>query len=199
MGVRLPVEMDPPRTGGSGLAGQGCASDTWTHQGRKRQKRQEAEIRLLSRVEHKNRIKNSNHQHEHKIFTLSNIILMVLNIQWVNHSFTPYKRETFGKLLCLFEVQLFSTLFQMHRAIGFFSPKYRTTDSRGLRSTGFSGKGFFGLSGNLRAPVEIHCKNAVDKSLMDDKVEPWGKRETVLFNKKNKLHSALMAAVLTGR
>lgn len=27
MGVRLPVEMDPPRAGGSGLAGQGCASE----------------------------------------------------------------------------------------------------------------------------------------------------------------------------
>lgn len=26
MGVRLPVEMDPPRTGGSGLAGRGCAT-----------------------------------------------------------------------------------------------------------------------------------------------------------------------------
>lgn len=26
MGVRLPVEMDPPRIGGSGLAGRGCAS-----------------------------------------------------------------------------------------------------------------------------------------------------------------------------
>jgi len=67
MGVRLPVEMEPPRIGGSGLAGRGCAS------------------------------------------------------------------------------------------------KYRTTDSRGLRLIGFSGKGFFGLSGNRRA------------------------------------HSALMAAVLTGR
>lgn len=67
MGVRLPVEMDAPRIGGSGLIGRGCAS------------------------------------------------------------------------------------------------KYRTTDSRGLRSTGFNGEGFFGLSGNRRA------------------------------------HSALMAAVLTGR
>lgn len=28
MGVRLPVEMDPPRDGGSGLAGRGCASET---------------------------------------------------------------------------------------------------------------------------------------------------------------------------
>lgn len=26
MGVRLPVEMDPPRAGGSGLAGRGCAT-----------------------------------------------------------------------------------------------------------------------------------------------------------------------------
>lgn len=26
MGVRLPVEMDPPRTGGSGLAGRGCVT-----------------------------------------------------------------------------------------------------------------------------------------------------------------------------
>lgn len=26
MGVRLPVEMDPPRIGGSGLGGRGCAS-----------------------------------------------------------------------------------------------------------------------------------------------------------------------------
>ena len=26
MGVRLPVEMVPPRMGGSGLAGRGCAS-----------------------------------------------------------------------------------------------------------------------------------------------------------------------------
>lgn len=26
MGVRLPVEMDTPRSGGSGLAGRGCAS-----------------------------------------------------------------------------------------------------------------------------------------------------------------------------
>lgn len=26
MGVRLPVEMDAPRAGGSGLAGRGCAS-----------------------------------------------------------------------------------------------------------------------------------------------------------------------------
>lgn len=55
MGVRLPVEMDAPRIGGSGLAGRGCAS------------------------------------------------------------------------------------------------KYRTTDSRGLRSTGFSGAGFFFSSGNSMA------------------------------------------------
>lgn len=27
MGVRLPVEMNPPRVGGSGLAGRGCASE----------------------------------------------------------------------------------------------------------------------------------------------------------------------------
>lgn len=26
MGVRLPVEMDPPRAGGSGLAGRGCVT-----------------------------------------------------------------------------------------------------------------------------------------------------------------------------
>lgn len=67
MGVKLPVEIDPPRVGGLGLDGRGCAS------------------------------------------------------------------------------------------------KYRTTDSRGLRSTGFGCEGFFDLSGTLRT------------------------------------HSALMAAVLTGR
>lgn len=33
-------------------------------------------------------------------------------------------------------------------------PRYRTTDSRGLRSTGFSDNGFLGRSGNRRAPVE---------------------------------------------
>lgn len=26
MGVRLPVEIDPPRAGGSGLAGRGCVT-----------------------------------------------------------------------------------------------------------------------------------------------------------------------------
>lgn len=44
MGVRLPVEMDPPRTGGSGLAGRGCATV-------------EAEEKLL----------RGNHQHRRRI------------------------------------------------------------------------------------------------------------------------------------
>lgn len=97
----------------------------------------------------------------------------------------------------------------MHWVTGFVLPKYRTTDSRGLRSIGFSGKGFFGLSGNRRAPVEIHCSNTVNER-KEEKLGSLKKKrkkeadnvmcaQIFSFSFKSFLHSALMAAVLTGR
>lgn len=49
MGVRLPVEMDPPRIGGSGLAGRGCASTS------KREEENERRRNMMRRRERKKR------------------------------------------------------------------------------------------------------------------------------------------------
>lgn len=97
MGVRLPVEMDPPRTGGSGLAGRGCATV-------------EAEDRWLRGT-----------------------------ISRGGGSLNEGRRQT-------------------------VTPRYRTTDSRGLRFTGFIGDGFLGLSGNLRAPSGTNGKETFEQN-----------------------------------
>lgn len=89
MGVRLPVEMDPPRAGGSGLAGRGCATV----------EAEEEEPRSTEMGGGKEE-----------------------------------PRQT-------------------------VSPRYRTTDSRGLRFTGLPGDGFLGLSGNRRAPSGTSREN----------------------------------------
>lgn len=40
MGVKLPVEMEPPRVGGSGLEGRGCASVTFEQETKEENKEQ---------------------------------------------------------------------------------------------------------------------------------------------------------------
>lgn len=91
MGVRLPVEMDPPRAGGSGLAGRGCAT-----------------VEAV-KEELRGNVNRDGGENEERSQTVS--------------------------------------------------PRYRTTDSRGLRFTGFTGDGFLGLSGNRRAPSGTNCEN----------------------------------------
>lgn len=122
MGVRLPVEMDPPRTGGSGLAGRGCATV------------EAEEDQLRGNINRGGGLNGG-------------------------------RRQT-------------------------GTPRYRTTDSRGLRFTGFTGDGFLGLSGNLRAPWGTNGKETFKQN--------EGERTSV-EQIYGQLHSALMAAVLTGR